>query len=384
MKTAAFAVLLFFGVLTLWVQERWAWSLFQTGIFALAGRCVWEARRLPVSPPLALLGAAALWPWVQVGLGTTFSRGATLDAAFDWFTFFLVFAVGFNILGDPARRRWFLHLAVVFGMLVALLALLQQHTSGGKVFWIFPSGFPDDVLGPFVNRNQYAAWVELLLPLALYEAATNRAYRFAAMAAAATLFGSVVASASRAGFVLASLEIAAAITLLLVRRMLPRRAVWQILALVAVAAVAAGWQELHHRFASPATENLRIDAARASLLMVRAHPLCGFGLGTWPVIYPRYASFDSGLFLNQAHNDWLQWAAEGGVPFFLFLLGFTALLWKRAIPSIYGLGTVSILVHALVDYPMQQRPALAAWFFAFAAAAMSETREITKYRCAKP
>jgi len=30
-------VLLFFGVLTMWVEERWAWSAFQCGVFVLAG-----------------------------------------------------------------------------------------------------------------------------------------------------------------------------------------------------------------------------------------------------------------------------------------------------------------------------------------------------------
>ena len=61
------------------------------------------------------------------------------------------------------------------------------------------------------------------------------------------------------------------------------------------------------------------------------------------------------MILNQAHNDWLQWAAEGGLPFVLLFAIFTAFLWKRAVPSIYGMGTVAFLLHALVDYPMQQQ-----------------------------
>lgn len=52
--------------------------------------------------------------------------------------------------------------------------------------------------------------------------------------------------------------------------------------------------------------------------------------------------------------------------FFLFV--FAILLCKPALQSIYGLGTVAFLLHAFVDYPMQQRPALAAWFFALAGA----------------
>lgn len=54
----------------------------------------------------------------------------------------------------------------------------------------------------------------------------------------------------------------------------------------------------------------------------------GFGLGNWPRAYPRYAVFDDGNYVNQAHNDWAQWAVEGGV-----------------------------------EYPLRQRPGLGAWFF---------------------
>jgi O-antigen ligase len=373
-KAAAFASLLFYGVLTLWVAERWAWSAFQVGIFALAAYCIWTSARLIIPPALVLLGVAALWPLIQIALNTTSSRGATLEAAFDWFTFVVIFGVGSDILRQPPQRRWFLQRIVLFGMVVAVLAIVQQHTSAGKVFWLFPSGFPDDVLGPFVNRNQYAAWVELLLPVALYQALTERTNRFLPVCAAAALFASVVAGASRAGFVLASLEIVVAIALFTARRRVSRQAILQLSLALVLAAGVAGWQTLHQRFSAPATETLRLDAARASLRMVREHPLIGFGLGTWPVIYPRYARIDTGLFVNEAHNDWLQWAAEGGVPFLLVMLVFAALLWKRAIRSIYGLGTISFLLHALVDYPMRQRPALAAWFFAIAAAMMAERK----------
>ena len=48
---------------------------------------------------------------------------------------------------------------------------------------------------------------------------------------------------------------------------------------------------------------------------------------------------------------------------------FAGLLCKPAFRSIYGLGVAAVLLHALVDYPMQQRPGLAAWWFAMAGAA---------------
>ena len=98
--------------------------------------------------------------------------------------------------------------------------------------------------------------------------------------------------------------------------------------------------------------------------MVRDRPLTGFGLGTWSEVYPGFARFDDGLFANQAHNDWAQWAAEGGIPFFLLMVGVVAGAVRPAFRSLWGLGLLAVFVHCFVDYPMQQRPALAAFFFA--------------------
>ena len=384
---AAYAALLFYGVLTLWIPERWAWSLFQVGMFALAGWRVVEARAIRVFPALLVLATAAIWPLAQVALRITVTSGVTGEAALDWFTFFIVFAVGCEILSDRTSREWFLHAITVFGMVLALTAVAQHYSSNGKVFWVFPSGFTDDVLGPFVNRNQYAAWVELLLPVALYRAwtmwgglrgpqpapwpaagqgrpaRTGGSAPLFALAAPAILFGSVVASASRAGVALVWLEV------IVITAIMARRRIVVVIPIAVVTAV-IGWCGLQARFATAGAETVRVEAARASFQMIHDRPWTGFGLGAWPVVYPRYASFDPGVFLNQAHNDWLQWAAEGGLPFMLLMVVFAVLVWKRAMPSIYGLGTVAFLLHALVDYPMQQRPVLAAWFFAMTAAAV--------------
>jgi hypothetical protein len=376
MSTAVvLAVLLGYAVLTAFVEERWAWSLFQAGIFVLAG---WRAVRPPrfhAHPALALLAAAAAWPFIQLALGTSVSRAATFSEGLNWCTFVLVFALSCEALAEPEARRWFLGAMATFGMFLAFLAALQKYSYGGKIFWLFESRYQEGVLGPLVNRGQFAAWVELLLPVALYLAATGRRLRPLFGCAAVVLFSSVIASASRAGSVLVCGEVVVVAAAVAARRAAPRRAlglaVLQFAVLAAAATAIVGWQGLETRWLSREPEAVRMDAVRASLEMVRDRPWLGSGLGTWPTVYPRYAGFDAGVFVNQAHNDWAQWAAEGGLPFVLFLAVFAVLLCKPAVQSIYGVGTVAFLLHAFVDYPMQQRPALAAWFFAIAAAVMA-------------
>lgn len=366
---ARFGALLAWGVVSLWIEARWAWAAVQVGIFALAAwrvlaRSPWDLPRAAV--PLA---AAALWPLLQVIARTTVYPAATWSAALDWGTFFLVFVLACDLFADARLRRWLLQGAVLFGMAIAGAATVGAYACPGKVACLWDSGFSTEVWGPFVNRNQFCAWIELLLPAALYLAATDRKLRALFVTAAAVMTGSAVASASRAGAALIGVEIVLLLLALAAsrdqRRRLPAAAA-QFVLLAAVAVAVVGWQDLWGRWRNSPPEDLRKDTMRASLQMVEARPWTGSGLGTWSRVYPRYAGIDQGVFVNQAHNDWMQWAAEGGLPFFLALFFFAGLSWKPAVQSIYGVGMVVLLLHALVDYPMQQRPALAAWFFCIA------------------
>jgi len=105
----------------------------------------------------------------------------------------------------------------------------------------------------------------------------------------------------------------------------------------------------------------RREFAISSLHMIAARPWFGFGLGTWSTVYPQYAVIDLGdAFVNQAHSDWLQWGAEGGLPLLIAMASLFVWTVRPAFRSIWGLGVVAVFVHALVDYPFS-RPALGAW-----------------------
>jgi O-antigen ligase len=130
--------------------------------------------------------------------------------------------------------------------------------------------------------------------------------------------------------------------------------------LFAVFTAVAGWGRVWDRFWQPDPMNVRREFAVSTLHMIADHPYTGCGLGTWATTYPRYAIVDPGTFANQAHDDWLQFAAEGGIPFGVLM--FTLSIWtlRPAWRSIWGLGAVAVFLHAFVDYPFS-RPALGSW-----------------------
>jgi O-antigen ligase len=97
--------------------------------------------------------------------------------------------------------------------------------------------------------------------------------------------------------------------------------------------------------------------------MAKHRPLTGFGLGTFPEVYQRYAVKDFPFYANHTHNDWAEFAADGGLPFLLLVLIPFAAAIPTAIRHPWGLGLIAVMVHACVDYPFP-RPAVSGWMFA--------------------
>jgi O-antigen ligase len=96
--------------------------------------------------------------------------------------------------------------------------------------------------------------------------------------------------------------------------------------------------------------------------MISTRPWQGYGLGTYSLVYPEFASFDSGYRIEHAHNDWLEWASEGGVGFLGLWATLVLPVFGRLKASPWGLGIVAVSCHAVVDFPIA-RFGIAAWFF---------------------
>jgi hypothetical protein len=362
------AALFFFAILTLWVPAYWPVTVFQVGVFALAvsALAVFGIRRIrrPDLYPLFPLSFAVAWGLLQWGTGHTAYAFDTKTAVVRWATFLAVFLVGICLFRDSEVRRWFRSAMLWFGFMVSAVATVQTFTSHDKVFWLFPTARTDILMGPILYRNHFAAFVEAVLPIAVYEALRRERDSLLYSGMAAAMFASVIASASRTGTVLATAETVVVIALLWARGRTSARSVGVALlrmaVLFAVFAFVVGWENVWNRFWEPDPMQMRREFAISTLHMTAAHPWFGVGLGTWPTVYPRYAIIDFGFIANQAHCDWLQWTAEGGIPFGIAMA--TIFLWclRPAFRSIWGIGVIAVFLHALVDYPFS-RPALGSW-----------------------
>ena len=358
------------GILTVWIPGGWCPALFEVGVFLLtAGRLVWfvyrsESKQKQAWLPLLSLLVAPVLGVAQLLCGRSSYDYVTRLSVLAGISMVCVFWMMSTL--DRQEASWVRRGMLWFSFVVAAVAILQVFTSSGEVFWIFPTEYKDNVLGPFLSRNQWGAFVEIALPIALYEALRSRHRGLLFSAMTATLFASVVAGASRAGTTLCAMAVLAVPLLARRKGMVHQGGGWmlaKIFAMVAVFVLVVGPSVVWDRFLQPDPYVLRREFLLSSLTMVKEHPLTGFGLGTWATVYPQFALVDPGLWANRAHNDWIQWAVEGGG---LLLAAWTAItVWaaRRALRSVWGIGVLLVFMHCWVDYPFSL-PALAAWVVA--------------------
>jgi O-antigen ligase len=363
-----FSAALWYGILTMRAPGRWPVTGFELAVFALAAVLIVRRRFAVHFHPVSLaLAAGAVWALLQALLGVSVDPQRSLEASLQWTLNCAAFSVALALTGDRVLRRQFLTAQALFALLVGVACVIALFTSGQ--------------LGPFAYYNQFAAFLEPALALAIAASLWDRSRALVWIFVAAALFACVVAGGSRAGSVLCLALLIALPLIGFARGGMRRGALARVailgLASATVLVAVVGWEKIWQRLQEPHPYALRANLVRSSLDMVRDRPLTGFGLGAWSSAYPAYARYDDGTFVNQAHNDWVQWAAEGGVPFFVLMLIAVLALARPAWRSLWGLGLMAVFLHALVDYPFEQRPALAAYLFALAGALAAERNSAT-------
>src|SRR5438552_13504957 len=100
--------------------------------------------------------------------------------------------------------RTFVWFIMGFGFLVSIFGILQQLTFNGKLYWFREMRYGGIPFGPYVNRNHFAGFVELVIPAGLVPLALGRVRRERwPIAGLFTLIpiGALFLSASRGGIV---------------------------------------------------------------------------------------------------------------------------------------------------------------------------------------
>ena len=392
--------LLMFGPVSFGAVEPWSIFILETGsalLTLLWLRKQWLEGELTIewNPLFLPMAGFAVLILVQIVLGTSAYRHDTISEALLYGAYaMLCFLAGQTLLRSSQARKIAVILGL-YGLAIAAFALLQGVAPNGKLYWLRQPSMGGWIYGPYVNHNHYAGLMELLVPIPLVMSLTrlvDERERIAAGIAAAIMVGTVFLSGSRGGMLAIFVELVVFAVVLLRQRLVlfrQKRGMRIVVNLVAFAVVLIslltwlGGKELTTRISSISTEThtelsggMRISIDRDAFLMFRNKPVLGWGLGSFPVVYPQFRSFYTNFFVNEAHNDYLQLLCETGLLGFATMVWFLIVLYRSSVRKIgYWMSDVSgavtfacllgitgILVHSLLDFNLQI-PANAALFY---------------------
>jgi putative inorganic carbon (HCO3(-)) transporter len=277
------------------------------------------------------------------------------------FAAFALLAVGSARLITIRGPRGLAHAIAIIGVLLALTGIIQKRLFTGKIYGFWTPQMKGDPFGPFVNRNHFAGWMVMALPvtLGLLCGAVARGTRHAKPtfrdrvlwlsspdASQMVLLGgttavmalSLVLTMSRSGISATLLALALIGAVALRRQETGRRRAIVASYLIILAVMVMAWvgvDAIVSRFASAdwsELNNRRGTWADAAGIFGR-FPLTGTGLNTYGVATLFYQQFDLAQYYAQAHNDYLQLAAEGGLLLLLpagaCLVAFVAAVRQR-------------------------------------------------------
>jgi O-antigen ligase len=374
MGTIAWGVLAF-GAVYPWAYWPLAGASAASGGWAIAATGAWRdprARRLAVA--LSVLVAAIGVQIVSLPYGVV----AWLSPAVD--EFLRAFELGFRpevrhtLSLEPEHTAAALLLAAALSLLLVGLMRAVRHLplewlvsqlmglgAALAIFGIVQKGFLDpnaplvygfwqprelgSPFGPFINRNHFAGWMVMVLPIVtmyavavLHGAARLRTAAGAPAGAAgglrwlttvegnrvlliafmAMVMGvALVLTTSRSG--LASFAVASVLMLWFVCRRLAQRrhriAAGLYVGSVLVGAVLWAGGDMVARRLTTSHESIdsRLSAWNDTIQIARDFPIFGVGLGAYGRAMLMYQTQGRELMYAQAHNDYLQLAAEGGL-----------------------------------------------------------------------
>lgn len=308
----------------------------------------------------------------------------------------------------------------VLGLVMSVAGVVQHALWNGKIYGFWTPIFKATSFGPFVNRNHFAGWMLMALPLvfAYFCGRISKAMRAVAPGWRHRLMW--LSSGDATGTVLVGL---AAFVMAVALAMTQSRS--GLLGLVALGGLAVflafrgpgsparrlmvvgvfalliatvvggiGMERLTRRLGDPDLSTLgnRAGVWRDTWNIGARFPIAGTGLNTYGDAMLVFQTVDPDVHYNEAHNDYLQLFAEGGFLVTIPALAAVAVFWGivrrrfRQVPaesSDYWIrvgavtGILAVALQSLADFSLQM-PGNAVLFvvlMALAARHSSLTRE---------
>lgn len=257
--------------------------------------------------------------------------------------FFLI--VG-NINTDRQKNR-LIAAVIATGFVLSVFGIFQSLTWNEKLYWMRELTYGGNPFGPFVNKNNFAGYITMIIPLSLAMLFVKRVagIRFLLGFAVVVMGTALFMSLSRSGGVafFGAVCFMGLLLMLSMREYSDRKRVAFIIGSFLVALsfylLLVGIDPVVERF-STLTEKgtyireLRVPVWTATVGMIKDFPIVGIGLASFESVFTAYRPVEaSGTRWLYAHNDYLQLIAETGFAGTIIALMFLARFFGACLAS---------------------------------------------------
>lgn len=306
-------------------------------------------------------------------------------------------------------------LFTMMGATLAVVGVIQEATFNGKIYGFWPLVQGGNPFGPFINKNHFAGWMLLGIPVGLGYCfskltralraegsnfrskvlwLTNEDANKALLAAFGVLLMTLalVLTLSRSGITAALIAMSILLGSILASQPQALRRIAGVVYIAFLLSTVMLWvgpERIFHRFTNIDYDNISQRPAiwADTINIAKDFWVTGTGLNTFGVVTPFYQTSVPGEHLREAHNDYLQLWAEGGmlltIPAVATMLIFALSIRSRLrqdVGSIWWVrmgaiaGLVAVAAQALVEFSLQI-PANAASFAVVAGIALHDSRQ---------
>lgn len=389
----AFFVCAIFSISILWIVDGYLTGSWRTGaemlilpLLFLSAFAVLQTISLPASAASPAEISQPIWNSISA------DPFATRFFVVQFLAVILAGAMLSRYAMSDARAQALVHVIICVVVASALFGILRQ-TSQHQLGFGLPLLGVGQGYGQFINRNHFAFLMEMGFGLTLgmilgRAVSSERALLY--LGALIPIWVALVLSNSRGGLLamLAQVISAGFLFAISVRPSARNHGVLRFLlswparvGLLVVLIVAVLWgtlwlggDSLVNRLEAgkfefnPAAAELRQNARRnqiwrATWQMFAAHPIVGVGLGGYWAAIPTFHDASGTITPQEAHNDYLELLASGGLIGFACGIWFLVVLFRRVRENfqhsfgfrqaaVFGatLGMIGVAVHSLVDF----------------------------------
>ena len=320
---------------------------------------------------------------------------ATKTGLFEVLVYSIIFLLITSTISTKKQIKRFIKTIIFIGFLLALFGIIQKLTWNGGIYWFWKPEYGGDSFGPYVNKNHFAGYMIMVIPLTIgflifklneYASASsdksflkriaenerNIAKTFLLIFLIIIMVTALFLSLSRGGimsFLISMFFLGIVFTI--TRR--GRKKLWIVLMIAFLLIISLEWFGMEpiakrlstlQQISKEPFHEPRLEIWKDTLRLSKDFPILGTGFNTFSHIFPKYKTLDRQVKFVYPENDYFQLLSETGVIGLGIALSFLVIFFIKTFKTWYkrhdiyikslvlgGLtSVVAILNHSFTDF----------------------------------